>query len=79
MHTHGQSRQPSRNLELHPGINFSSMDVGGDIGGLVFTAGSVVAVLIGLPSIAPLYLASVACGAVLAVAIFAWHERHHGH
>ena len=42
-------RRPSRNLELHPGINFSKLEVGGDIGGLVFAAGSVIAVLIGLP------------------------------
>ena len=72
-------RRPSRNLELHPGINFSRMDVGGDIGGLAFTVGSVVAVLIGLPWIAPLYLGSLVCGAALAVVIFEWHERYHGH
>ena len=68
-------RRPSRNLDLHPGINFSRMDVGGDIGGLVFAAGSVVAVLIGLPWIAPLYLASVAGGAGLAVLLFKWHQH----
>jgi len=79
MHTQAQLRRPSRNLELHPGINFSKLEVGGDLGGLVFAAGSVVAVLIGLPSLAPLYLASVVCGAGLAAAIFKWHERHHGH
>jgi hypothetical protein len=71
-------RRPSRNLELHPGINFSKLEVGGDIGGLVFAAGSVVAVLIGLPSIAPLYLSSMACGAVLAVLLFEWHQHHPG-
>ena len=73
------SQRPSRNLGLHPGINFSSMEVGGDIGGFVFAAGSVIAVLIGLPSIAPLYVGSMICGAALAVVIFEWHERHHGH
>ena len=78
MRAHESLRRPSRNLELHPGINFSKLEVGGDIGGLVFAAGSVVAVLIGLPSIAPLYLGSMACGAGLAVLLFEWHRRHPG-
>jgi hypothetical protein len=76
MHAQRDLRRQSRNLELHPGINFSSMDVGGDLGGLVFAAGSVVAVLIGLPWIAPMYLASVVCGAGVAVLLFEWHEHH---
>ena len=72
-------RRPSRNLELHPGINFSKLEVGGDIGGLVFAAGSVVAVLIGLPWIAPLYAASMICGVGLAVLLFEWHQHHQSH
>jgi hypothetical protein len=76
MRAYEEQRRPSRNLELHPGINFSRMDVGGDIGGLVFAAGSVAAVLIGLPSIAPLYLGSIVCGAGLAVLLFEWHRRY---
>lgn len=67
MTTHDRAWRPSRNLPLHPGINFSSMDVGGDIGGFVFAAGSVVAVLIGLPDLAPLYL-----GSLIAGLLFAW-------
>jgi hypothetical protein len=78
MHAHESRRRSSRNLGLHPGINFSKLDVGGDIGGLVFAAGSVAAVLIGLPSLAPLYLASVVCGVGLAVVIFEWHLHHPG-
>jgi hypothetical protein len=78
MHAQRDRRRRSGNLELHPGINFSSMDVGGDIGGLAFAAGSVVAVLIGLPCLAPMYLASVASGAGLAVLIFEWHRHHPG-
>jgi hypothetical protein len=71
-------RRPSRNLDLHPGINFSKMDVGGDVGGLVFAAGSVVAVLVGLPFIAPPYIASMIAGAALAVVLFEWHKHHPG-
>jgi len=76
MRAQRDSQRPSRDLELHPGINFSRLEVGGDIGGLVFAAGSVVAVLIGLPWIAPLYIASMAAGAALAVLLFEWHQRH---
>ena len=78
MNAYEDLRRPSRNLELHPGINFSKLEVGGDIGGLVFTAGSVVAVLIGLPWIAPLYVASMICGAGLAVLLCEWHRYHPG-
>ncbi len=76
MPAYAHVRRPSRNLELHPGINFSKLEIGGDMGGLVFAAGSVVAVLIGLPSIAAFYMGSLVCGAALAVAIFEWHEHH---
>jgi hypothetical protein len=78
MHAQQDLRRPSRTLGLHPGINFSKLEVGGDIGGLVFAAGSVAAVLIGLPWIAPFYLASMVCGAGVAVLIFEWHQRHPG-
>jgi hypothetical protein len=76
MHAYQHLRRPSRNLDLHPGINFSKLEVGGDIGGLAFAAGSVIAVLIGLPGLAPLYLASMACGAGVAVLLFEWHQHH---
>ena len=36
-----ESWRSSRNLDLHPGINFSKLEIGGDVGGLVFAAGSV--------------------------------------
>jgi len=78
MHAHEDLRRPSRNLDLHPGINFSKLEIGGDIGGFVFAAGSVIAVLIGLPSIAPLYLASMLCGAGVAVLLVEWHQHHPG-
>jgi hypothetical protein len=78
MHALEYRRRPSRDFALHPGINFSRMDVGGDIGGLAFAAGSVIAVLIGLPWLAPIYLASVICGAGVAVLLFEWHRHHPG-
>jgi hypothetical protein len=64
---------------LHPGINFSSLAVGGDIGGLVFAAGSVIAVLVGLPELAPAYVGSALLGVVVAVALRAWYGHHPRH
>ena len=72
MATHDHAWRPSRNLPLHPGINFSQLEVGGDIGGFVFAAGSVIAVLIGLPSIAPMYLGSIVAGLLFAYVLHRW-------
>lgn len=72
-------QRTSRNLELHPGISFSRTNVGGDLGGLVFAIGSVVAVLIGLPYIAPLYLASLVCGIGVAVLLIEWRRHYPDH
>ena len=59
----------------HPGINFSRLEIPGDLGGFVFTAGVVVCVLIGLPA-ARLFLAGALLGGtVLAVALRAWTSR----
>ena len=75
MSLHDRAWRPSRKFRLHPGINFSSLDVGGDIGGFVFAAGSVIAVLIGLPELAPLYLGSLAAGLLFAYVLHGWLTR----
>src|SRR6185369_14240865 len=41
--------EPSR--KASPQINYSSMDVAGNIGGLIFAVGSVLIVAVGLPSV----------------------------
>ena len=59
----------------HPGINFSRLEIPGDLGGFVFTIGVVVCVVIGLPA-ARLFLAGALLGGgVLAVAVGAWIRR----
>ncbi len=68
--------KPNPPLGLHPGINFSSMEVGGDVGGLMFAVGSVVAVVIGLPYLAWFVAAALAGGTVLATALVVWHQPH---
>jgi hypothetical protein len=59
----------------HPGINFSRLEIPGDLGGFVFTAGIIVCTLIGLPA-ARLFLAGALLGGVLiAVALGACTRR----
>ncbi len=67
--------RPTQHLELHPGINFSNMPVGGDLGGLIFAAGSVIAVVIGL-HLWWFLAGTVAGGFVLGAALIAWRGRH---
>jgi hypothetical protein len=56
-------------------INLSSIPVGGDIGGLIFAAGSVV-ILLGLPQLRWFLIASIVCAAVTGSALIVWrHTR----
>lgn len=55
-------------------INLASIPVGGDVGGLIFAAGSVV-ILLGLPQLRWFLLGSMACAAIFAAGLIAW--RHH--
>jgi hypothetical protein len=52
----------------HPGINFSRLEIGGDLGGLVMAVGSVVGLLIGLPA-ARLFFGAALLGAVLVAVV----------
>jgi hypothetical protein len=59
-----------------PQINFSSTDVTGDVGGLIFVVGSVFIVVIGLPSVIWFLIAGAAAGCILAWGLIAWHTKH---
>jgi hypothetical protein len=59
-----------------PQINFSSTDVAGNVGGLIFVVGSVFIVVIGLPSVIWFLLAGTAAGCILAWGLVAWHTKH---
>jgi len=59
-----------------PQINFSSTDVGGNAGGLIFVVGSVLIVSIGLPSVLWFLLAGTVGGCFLAWRLVNWHARH---
>jgi hypothetical protein len=59
-----------------PQINFSSTDVAGNIGGLIFVVGSLLIVSVGLPSVLWFLLAGTLAGCFLAWRIVVWHESH---
>jgi hypothetical protein len=63
-------------LGLHPGINFSCLRVGGDLGGFIFAAGSVAALVAGLPAARWFFLGALAGGLLLSGVLIAWHDRH---
>jgi len=67
--------RPNPQLRLHRGINFSNLDVPADAAGLLFTVGSVITLLIGLPFLVPFYAATLAGGVILAALLAAWHGR----
>jgi hypothetical protein len=67
---------PSARQIWSPQINFSSMEVASNIGGLIFVVGSVFIVVIGVPSVIWFLFAATAAGGVLAWGLIGWHTRH---
>jgi hypothetical protein len=59
-----------------PQINFSSTEVAGNVGGLIFVVGSVFIVVIGLPAVIWFLIAGTAAGCLLAWGLNAWHTKH---
>jgi hypothetical protein len=66
------SRQPWRT----PQINFSSMDVAGNVGGLIFVVGSLLIVVLAVPQMLGILIAGAAAGCLLAWRLIAWHRSH---
>ena len=67
---------PAEPQRRSPQINFSSTEVAGNIGGLIFVVGSVFIVAIGLPSVILFLFAATVAGCFLAWALVAWHRSH---
>jgi hypothetical protein len=67
---------PSEPQRSSPQINFSSTEVAGNIGGLIFVVGSVFIVAVGLPSTIWFLFAATVAGCFLAWALVAWHRSH---
>jgi hypothetical protein len=58
-----------------PQINFSSTDVGGNAGGLIFVVGSVFIVSLGLPSVIWFLLTGALAAGFVAWGLAVWHRR----
>jgi hypothetical protein len=58
-----------------PQINFSSTDVGGNAGGLIFVIGSVLIVSLGLPSVFWFLLTAALAAGFVAWGLAVWHRR----
>lgn len=71
------SRHPvivaTRNGEGRPEINFSRMPVGGNVGGLIFMAGSMAILVSGLPGWRWFFFSAVLGGLLTAALVFVWH------
>lgn len=62
-----------------PQINFSSTEVAGNIGGLIFVVGSIFVVVIGVPSVIWFLFGATLAGCLLAWALLTWHTSHPRH
>jgi hypothetical protein len=67
---------PRQRLWRSPQINFSSTDVAGNSGGLIFVGGTIVILALGLPSILCFLLAGTVAGCVVARGLVEWRTRH---
>jgi hypothetical protein len=59
-----------------PQINMSSIRVPGNFAGLIFAAGCVAILLIGIPGLRWFIGLSLALASVMAVAVIAWRRTH---
>jgi hypothetical protein len=69
---------PAERLLGPPQINFSSMEIAGNIGGLIFTVGTVLIVVVGLPPAIWFLFAGTVAASLFAWALVAWHTSHPG-
>lgn len=59
-----------------PEINMSAIRVGGNLGGLIFAAGAVAILLIGVPGLRWFIGLSLALAVLLAAVTIAWRRTH---
>ena len=59
-----------------PEINMSAIRVGGNLGGLVFAAGAVAILLVGVPGLRWFIGLSLMMASVMAAAVIVWRRTH---
>jgi hypothetical protein len=67
---------PTEPQRRSPQINFSSTEVAGNVGGLIFVVGSVFIVVIGLPSVIWFLFGATIAGCLVAWGLVTWHASH---
>lgn len=67
---------PDEPVVRRPQINFSSTDVAGNAGGLIFALGTVFIVAVALPSVLWFLCGATVAGCVIAWALVTWHTNH---
>jgi hypothetical protein len=67
---------PTEPQRRSPQINFSSTEVAGNMGGLIFVVGSVFIVAVGLPSVIWFMFAGTVAGCFLAWGLVSWYTSH---
>lgn len=77
-HTRHPSVLPYAARARVPEINLSRIPVDGDVAGLMFAAGSVAIVIVGVPDMAWYFVTSLACAGLLAWAMFSAHGARAG-
>ena len=70
---------PELDVAKRPEINLSAIPVGGNIGGLMFMAGSLAILVAGLPKWRWFFAVAVAGGFLTAAALVKWHATHGTH
>jgi hypothetical protein len=78
-HTRHPSALPYTPRTNVPEINLSRIPVNGDAAGLMFAAGSVAVVIIGVPDMAWYFVTALVCAALLAWGLFAYRSTHARH
>ncbi len=62
-------------MERHPGITMHRLPVAGGLIGLVFTVGSCLIFLIGIPALRYFLFGALVVGAIIALLLYRWHQR----
>ena len=74
-HTRHPSVLPYAPRTRVPEINLSRIPVGGDAAGLMFAAGGVAVVIIGVPDLKWYFASALVCAGLLAWALVTWRAR----
>jgi hypothetical protein len=62
-------------MKRHPGISMHRLPIAGELMGLVFTVGSCLIFLIGIPAMRYFLAGAIVVGAVFGTLLYRWHQR----